>query len=77
MFAIANGIKSQKHINNIMTFLNMDKSKKNFLNHLNINIVCKTKTDLSNMNKIKFPGYNIHRADRNKSAQGGVAKKKN
>lgn len=59
----ANGIKSQR--NSLMTFLN----------HRNIDITCITETHLSHTDKIKLPGYNIYRADRNAPARsmGGVA----
>jgi exonuclease III len=49
----ANGIKI--HINTLTAFLN----------HHNIDIACITETHLSNMDKIKFAGYNVYRADLN------------
>ena len=59
----SNGIKT--HIN-ILTA---------FLNHHNIDIACITETHLSNMDKIKFTGYNVYRTDQNSPARsmGGVA----
>jgi len=50
----ANGIKN--HINTLSAFLN---------HHINIDIACITETHLSNIDKIKFAGYNVYRANRN------------
>jgi len=59
----ANGIKN--HVNTLSAFLN----------HHNIDIACITETHLSNIDKIKFAGYNVYRADRNSPARsmGGIA----
>lgn len=35
-----------------------------FLTHHNIDIACITETHLSSLDKIKFPGYILHRVDR-------------
>ncbi|KAL4143757.1 hypothetical protein QTP88_006044 [Uroleucon formosanum] len=55
------------------------KNKRNtllaFLTHHNIDIACITETHLSSLDKIKFPGYILHRTDRvtQSRAMGGVA----